>query len=79
MTKYEQEVKETGKLPAFSFPGLYPIFYLNDREDILCAECAAKNAEEVVNHSIYWEGPSMYCDECGEEIQSAYGDPEEES
>lgn len=28
---------------------------------------------------VYWEGPPIYCDHCNAEIESSYGDPEQES
>jgi DNA-directed RNA polymerase subunit RPC12/RpoP len=77
MNKYEIEVKENNKLPHFSDPGSYPIFYIDKNNSILCSDCAAKNAKDIVNHEIHWEGYSYFCNDCNEEIESAYGDPEE--
>jgi hypothetical protein len=33
---------------------------------------------EVVVGDVYYEGPPLICDDCGTEIESAYGDPDEE-
>jgi hypothetical protein len=33
---------------------------------------------EVVAGDVYYEGPPLICDDCGVEIESAYGDPDEE-
>jgi hypothetical protein len=77
MNKFQLEVKEKGYLPAVSFPGGYPIIYLS-KGDILCVSCATLESENIEDHDIHWEGPSTYCDGCNEEIESAYGDPDEE-
>jgi hypothetical protein len=31
-----------------------------------------------VDYDIYYEGPTQYCEECNAEIESAYGNPDEE-
>lgn len=73
-------------LPAFAWPGGYPLLWITnlDRPDCatLCVECAEdarRNDSEVVSliPDIHWEGPPEFCDGCGAEIPSAYGDPEE--
>lgn len=75
---YTKAVQEHGSLPAHSFPGSYPIIYLRENNDVLCAACATKEAEEITYHTIHWEGSPFNCTECNEEIESAYGEVEEE-
>ena len=80
-----------GKLPSYVWPGGYPLFYLTQDDGILChgPECAngpeAKQAEtecpdddqwRIVASDVHWEGAPLTCDHCGEEIASAYGDPD---
>lgn len=78
MNKYEKEVAEKGELPGRSFPGGYPIYYIDEQNNVYCEECAAERAEDIVDHRCYMEGPSMYCDQCNKEIESAYGEPEDD-
>lgn len=75
---------EDGSLPAYAWPGGYPIIYLTKQNAHLCPECANKT-EKDPNHydpveasDIHYEGPSMLCEDCGTEIESAYGDPDGE-
>jgi hypothetical protein len=83
-----QELKDNhdGKLPAFAWPGGYPIIYIDSHSSTLCASCAQKsfdNPEETpafkpCAYDIYYEGPIIQCDGCNTDIESAYGDPEED-
>lgn len=71
-----------GSLPCYAWPGGYPILYLDKHNDTLCAECATKdsdNGEEPAAHFVHYEGPSEFCAECNAEVESAYGDLEEET
>ena len=73
-----------GKLAAFTSIGSYPLIYLTREGNCLCAACADEalsDPEEYdppVSSDVLWEGPPTSCDECGLEIESAYGDPDEE-
>jgi len=65
-------------------PGSYTIIF-QDQGEILCADCAKKaylsrdyDLDQGIYSGLYDEGPSEYCYECGVEIESSYGDPEEE-
>lgn len=78
MNKYEIEVKEKGKLPHCSDPGAYPIYYVSKSSEISCYDCASEQPEWIEIHDIHWEGPPMICEGCNKEIESAYGDPDEE-
>lgn len=77
---------EQGELPAYVWPGGYPILYYDTDCCALCAKCATKamnDPDELerfkpVAYDVYYEGPSVYCEQCNTEIESAYGDPEEE-
>jgi hypothetical protein len=73
--------QHNGELPAFAWPGGYPMLYLTACNGILCADCATKHTDErdpVEAWDIHWEGPPESCEECNREIESAYGDPAEE-
>jgi hypothetical protein len=77
MNKYQLGVKQNGSLPICAFPGGYPIFYVTFSSDTLCAHCAAEQPENIEIHDIHWEGPPITCQGCNEEIESAYGEVEE--
>lgn len=71
-------------LPAYAWPGGYPILYLTAGGCDLCADCATKalyllddEPDPPVACDVYWEGPPLNCDDCGREVQSAYGDPDD--
>lgn len=64
-------------LPKFSSPGSYPFLYLTVKQDVLCAKCATEAVESddpPMACDSNWEDPSLYCDDCGERIQSAYAE-----
>lgn len=70
-------------LPFYSEWGSYPIIYLTKQGNTLCADCATKalyllddEFDPPVAYGTHDEGPSEYCDDCGREIESAYGDPD---
>lgn len=77
-----------GQLPAFAWPGGYPLFYLTADNAVLCPDCAngkngsdASEADEdtqwrLVACNILWEGEPEICEHCNAEIKSAYGIPE---
>lgn len=73
-------VKPGEKLPSQSMG--YPIMYITKNNDVVCAECAnsyTNDTDPVSESDIYWEGPSLQCEECNKQIESAYGDPEDKS
>jgi len=41
-----ERMNDTGKLPAYAFPGGYPIYYLDSENSVLCADCATKSADD---------------------------------
>lgn len=65
---------------AFAWPGGYPIVYVCDNGDTLCADCqtlaiVGEISGPVGQPDVYYEGPAIRCDHCNCEIESAYGDP----
>lgn len=63
-----------GSLPAFTDLGGYPIFYVSKAGLALCAKCASRECDDpVVDADVHWEGEAITCDDCGAEIESAYG------
>ncbi len=69
-----------GKLPAYAWPGGYPIFYLTKKDDVLCPDCANAQGrhddDPVVAHDANWEDPELYCEGCSQRIESAYAEDE---
>ena len=74
------------KLPAFAWPGGYPLYYVCADNGVLCPTCVngddVRNADAddpqwyVVGVDAHHEGPPMVCDHCGTGIESACGDPD---
>ena len=65
----------------FSSLGGYTVLF-NSKGDgsNLCGKCAMKRFildKEDMYIGTYEEGPMLNCDDCNEEIESSYGDPEE--
>jgi hypothetical protein len=67
---------EDGKYPAHAWPGGYPIFYFDNENNVLCPKCANKErmSTVVTASDINWENGSMFCDDCGENVECAYCD-----
>ena len=64
----------SGVLPAFTLIGSYPVFYFAGRgHEVLCAACASGEPHNVVAYDVHWEGDPLVCEECNDEIESAYG------
>ena len=57
----------------------YPVIYLTDKDNVLCADCAKQVQEEggKVSAHVYEEGPTHNCEICDAPLESAYGDPSE--
>jgi hypothetical protein len=68
-----------GKLPAYAWPGGYPIVYVSSEGFEYCPDCANQEDADpkILDYAIHWEGEPIICDGCGKEIESAYGVPEE--
>ena len=77
---------EDGSLPAYAWPGGYPIYYLDGEDSALCVECANKSdTKEEIPHfrpiaaAINYEDSALFCDSCSERIESAYAEEDEET
>ena len=72
-----------GQLPAFVWPGGYPLYYMNTWSEILCPDCANNQDNHqdpmVIVSDVHWEGEPLICNCCGALIESAYGPIEEET
>jgi hypothetical protein len=79
---------DDGTLVEFAWPGGYPVYYVVEDSGILCPNCARMSEREelglqhdddtfdpqwhIVAADINYEDDSLYCDHCGERIESAY-------
>jgi len=66
---------DSGNFPAYAWPGGYPLFYLDKENNVLCPACASRpvdQSQEVTAGDVNWEDSSLYCDDCGARIESAY-------
>jgi hypothetical protein len=78
--------KDTNTLKSYGWPGGCPIYYIDGFNCVLCPNCANDYFKEPdedqrfnpKDGDIYYEGPVMFCEKCNVEIESAYGDPDEE-
>lgn len=74
------------ELPGLTFPGAYPIVYYDHHNAELCAKCATKAQTDddpdfrpdLKRTRVHYEGPPVWCSECDQAIESAYGDPDED-
>jgi len=76
----------------YAWPGGYPLFIITADSACLCIDCAKKEFRQIawdwtrrqstgwcaVATEVNWEDNSLYCDNCSERIESAYGEDEEE-
>jgi hypothetical protein len=63
----------------WAWPGGYPIIFVTDSGDCFCAKCAKRYfimERKDITADCYYEGTTIECDDCGREIESGYGDPE---
>lgn len=63
----------------YAWPGGYPMYAICNDGYALCCDCAPEWIEDIVGIDINWEDPYLYCAHCGTPIESAYGDPDNES
>lgn len=69
------------QLPSYAWPGGYPMYYLDNDHSELCPDCANEHeegGEGISAGGTHMEGPPIQCENCGKDIESAYGDPDEE-
>ncbi len=67
----------------FEHYSAYPLIFIHKKKsEVICENCArAMNFNELKESfvfEVFYEGADFYCDSCNTEIESAYGDPEEE-
>ena len=88
MIKHNREIREYSPsvdlLDWYAWPGGYPLFYMTKDNGVLCPKCANENFTLVNNHAdeqwyiveydVNYEDDSMYCDNCSNQIESAYGE-----
>lgn len=69
-----------GKLPSYTDLGGYPLFYVNNHNNVLCPACANRHKEydeTIVDYDINYEDAMLMCDQCNQWIDPAYLDEEE--
>lgn len=85
--KVPQQIKEAIRR-KYAWPGGYPLFLLMSDGAALCCDCGKKEYRQIVysiRHNLQdgwqvngadvnWEDPELYCDHCGERIESAYAE-----
>lgn len=70
---------KNGKLPAYAWPGVYPLYYYGKHSGVICPQCATefssdRNTEDrliPIACDINWEDPDLYCKYCNARIHSA--------
>lgn len=84
-------VRRDSKGRPATYAECYPVFHVTPDGDALCAACAKErethhagfakpSRREMPEASdVNWENSELYCDDCGERIESAYAEPEEEN
>lgn len=63
-----------GCFRAYTSFGCYPLFYMSEVGDVICAKCASCSDEPVIGVDVHWEGDPISCELCDDEIESAYGE-----
>ena len=83
----KQAVKEFARSP-YAWPGGYPMFALCQDGGALCHKCVKDNYRqireeqntptgsgwEVTAVDVNWEDAALYCDHCGDRVESAYAE-----
>ena len=62
-----------GKLLRYGDGG-YPLYYITEHSECLCADCATERLDEITGVAANWEDVSMYCADCSERIETAYAE-----
>lgn len=77
-----------GHARPYAWPGGYPLFYLTTDGGTLCPTCTTKERRQIFRSTheqardgwtiaavdVNWEDPALYCDHCGQRIESAYAE-----
>ena len=79
--------EKTGKLPAYAWPGGYPMYYVTS-DGAVCVPSVLTIPEDPIHedgqsdgwkveaYDINYEDASLYCDHCNKRIESAYAEDE---
>lgn len=73
----------------YAWPGCYPIYYICQDGEAMCSKCANANFELttdpdagrdwfIVAGDINYEDNDLWCANCNEKIESAYGEEEDD-
>ena len=87
MTNAMQTIKQAIR-EKYAFPGGYPLYIVTNDGGSICVECARAEYKQIAHDTvkgwktgwdcagsdINWEDSELFCDHCGEKIESAYGD-----
>lgn len=73
---------EYESLRAHTELGGYPLYYIDRDGSVLCPKCSQESDEDrdeipqfkPSDAGVNWEDPCLYCDDCGERIESAYAE-----
>ena len=87
MTTQSKSLRFADKLHAqpYVWPGGYPAYAVTSDGSSLCKTCCQSERELigtttgndgwcVIGLGVNWEDPKLYCDHCGERIESAYAE-----
>lgn len=81
-----KELCATLRAGEYAWPGGYPLFIGNEAGETLHFKCARENLHSLIHDlrhdhrstpfycEINHEDTELYCDHCGEKIESAYGE-----
>ena len=85
MTTQSKSLRLADQLTSqpYAWPGGYPLFAITNDGGALCPRCCKEERKwigtttgtdgwNVVAIDVNWEDPSLYCDHCGNAIESAY-------
>jgi len=67
----------------FEHHSAYPLMFVHKKtNEVICETCAREmnftELKESFVFDVFYEGQDKLCESCHEEIESAYGDPNEE-
>jgi hypothetical protein len=87
MTTQSRSLRLADQLSAdpYAWPGGYPLFAITHDGAALCKHCCKSERSSigtttgrdgwgVVALEPNWENPDLYCDHCGDRIESAYAE-----
>lgn len=71
----------------YAWPGGYPMFAVTSDNGALCHKCCESESRSIGSTygtdgwaiaalDVNWEDPDLYCDHCGDRIESAYAEPD---